>query len=170
MGARGGTGRLGLSASLAVALSVALLSGCREPTEIIVIVDTDLVLFNDFDNIQFQLPAQFGSGSFPVGTSTILPATMGFVPGEGGRSIFDVTVTANKNVLQPAPPVVTRRVSNIPFVSGEMRAVFVSLLRQCMCEGTSCPHALDDECRDVTQPVLADFDEDNLPRLQARAP
>jgi hypothetical protein len=160
--------------STAVALALALMAvgGCMDdPTEVVVIVDTDLTLGTDFDMIQFRLSGQFGvgPGSFPVGTSRTLPATMGFVPAEGGRQVFDVTVSANKeNFNLESTELVRRRVSNVPFVSGQMRALFVTLLRQCLCDGTACP--VDAPCRDVTQPVLTEFDEDNLPRLTAKAP
>lgn len=152
--------------------ALALVGGCREPTEVVVVVDTDLTQFVDFDVIRFSLSNGFGGGLSEVGTSTTLPATMGFVPTEGGRQVFDIMVAASKNDgFNSRPlPVVSRRVSNIPFVEGEMRTLFVSLLRHCACDGTSCPNALDDECRDVTAPTLTDFDEDNLPRLQAQAP
>lgn len=152
--------------------ALALVGGCREPTEIVVVVDTDLTQFVDFDVIRFSLSNGFGGGFNDVGTSTTLPATIGFIPTEGGRQVFDIMVAASKNDdfgVRP-PPIASRRVSNIPFVSGEMRALFVPLTRHCACEGTSCPNALDDECRDITAPKLTDFDEDDLPRLQVPAP
>jgi hypothetical protein len=60
--------------------------------------------------------------------------------------------------------VVTKRVSGISFVSGEMRVVFVPLLRSCACVGTNCPTG--PECLNINDPVLEPFDEDNLPRLR----
>lgn len=151
---------------------LALLGGCREPTEVVVVVDTDLTQFVDFDVIRFSLASGFGGGLNEVGTSTVLPATLGLVPLEDGRQVFGIMLAASKSdgFNGRPPPVVSRRVSNIAFVSGEMRTLFVSLLKHCVCEGTSCPNALDDECRDVTSPTLTAFDEDDLPRLQVEAP
>lgn len=152
--------------------ALAVLGGCREPTEVVVVVDTDLTQFVDFDIIGINLLSAFGGGASDMATSRTLPATLGFVPSEGGRQVFAITVSAevNADINARQPPIVSRRVSNIPFVEGEMRTLFVSLLRHCVCQGTSCPNALDDECRDVTAPTLTDFDEDNLPRLQVEAP
>lgn len=166
------SGRAARATAVAVAgvVSLLLAGGCREPTEIIVIADTDMTPFVDFDNIQFHIQNQFFGPTGEDGvTSRTLPATLGIVAAEGGRPVFDLTLTVNtSDPRQPA--LVTRRVSNIPFVEGEMRAVFVPLLRQCQCDGTACAHALDDECRDITAPVLTDFDDENLPRLRAQAP
>lgn len=152
-------------------LAAALLGGCREPTEVVVVVDTDLQQFVDFDSITFSLVSTFGGPAGQVGTSRTLPATLGLVPADGGRQTFDLTVSAMRDPFNfQDPPVASRRVSNITFVSGEMRTLFVSLLRKCACEGTSCPNALDPDCRDVTKPKLTAFDEDNLPRLEAQVP
>jgi hypothetical protein len=150
-----------------LALALLMLGGCRQPTEVVVVADTDLEQFVEFDYIEFQLTNQFGPGSFSVGRSTTLPATIGMVPADNGRPSFDVIVTVNKNSFDQRPlPLITRRVSNIPFASHELRSVFVPLLRDCMCNGTSCPNALEPACADIDKPVLTDFDEDDIPRLQ----
>jgi hypothetical protein len=152
-------------------LAAASLAGCREPTEVVVVVDTDLQQFVDFDSITFSLVSTFGGQAGQVASGRTIPATLGLVPAEDGRQTFDLTVSAVRDTFMfQEPPVVSRRVSNVTFVSGEMRTLFVTLLRFCKCEGTSCPNALEDDCRDVTNPVLTEFDEDNLPRLQAQAP
>jgi hypothetical protein len=159
-------GKTGRGCVALAALAVLLLGGCREPTEIVVVADTDMLINFDFDTINFEFPDQFGGGVFPIGTSTTLPATMGFLPQENGRPQFDVILRAVKGGgFQPPVPVVTRRVSNIPFVSGEIRAVFVKLLQYCRCEGTTCAHALEPDCKDITKPELLSFDEDNIPHI-----
>jgi hypothetical protein len=167
-GARLTRGEVGRGCVGLAGLALLLLGGClQDPTEIVVVADTDMTIFVDFDAIQFELPDQFGGGGiFPVGSTTVLPATMGFLPQENGRQKFDVIVRAVRNdTFQGRIPVVTRRVSNIPFVSGEIRAVFMKILDYCRCQGTTCAHALEPECIDITKPELLAFDEDNIPHL-----
>jgi hypothetical protein len=73
-----------------------------------------------------------------------------------------VVVTFAGNMGQPF---LQRKVSNIRFVPDQVRALFIPILKACACNGTNCPHALDDGCRDITAPVLTSFDENNLPRV-----
>lgn len=157
----------------ALALST-LLGGClKDPTEIVIVADSDLTPFVDFDVIEFigfpHFPDSFGRGTSTTGnqwaTATKLPATLGIVPQEFAAQNFDVMVTASRgfDVNGQRMHLVTRRVSNISFVPDQQRAVFITLLRECKCTGTNCPN--DDVCKDVTAPVLLPFDEENIPHL-----
>jgi hypothetical protein len=155
-----------------VAIAAAVLAGgCHDPTEIVVVVDSDLRIGVDFDRVDFMLftanPNRFPPGAgLHVADGYVLPATLGLVPQQGGAQVFDIMVSA-RHGLGPFGPentaVVTRRVSNIPFIPDERRAVFITLLRQCMCEGTNCD--ISPPCNDITAPVLTEFDEDNVPHL-----
>jgi len=149
---------------LAVALAgTGLLGGClHDPTEIVVVVDTDLKIGSDFEIIQFQI---FGRQSVPnfVPESTTLPATLGLVPQASGPSQFDVMAVAVKLDTIGRTPVVQRRVSNIQFVPNEMRAVFIPLLRQCMCLRPNCD--TNPPCNDIVTPTLTAFDQDHIPHL-----
>jgi hypothetical protein len=169
-----------LGALVVVASGLAALAGCLpDPTEVVVVVDTDLTQFVDYDVIDIQLTPRNSAGfQCATGSPSTLPITLGVIPQGGGA--FKVTASALKGSpcmqqFGPAPfgqqtvSVVTRMVSNVPFVADERRALFITLLRQCMCQGTTCAHALEPECRDVTAPVLTDFDEDNIPHLPASA-
>ena len=161
---RRSTNPIGSNVRLAVgALALAFLGGCLDdPTEVIIVADTDLTSA-EFGGIEFGLPISFDPvHSFATSWSTQLPATMGYIPQSGGPTRFDVIVQAKRSL--GGEPVVTKRVSNIPFISGEMRVVFVPLLRSCACQGTNCPSA--PECLNVVDPVLTSFDEDHLPRLR----
>ncbi|HVR02366.1 MAG TPA: hypothetical protein VMT47_09560, partial [Polyangia bacterium] len=89
------------------------------------------------------------------------PSTLGVTP-SAGTTAFEVAVVLAGNMGQPF---LQRKVSNIRFVPDQIRALFIPLLKACACNGTNCPHALDDGCRDITAPVLTSFDESNLPRL-----
>jgi hypothetical protein len=157
--------------------------GCHRPTEIVVVVDTDLTLGTDFDLIQFG----FSNTAFQseAATATQLPATLGVVPpnantpaprfpGQDGTLALTVSaahaggggapVSMHGVPIQNAA-VVTRGVSGLRFVNGEERMLFVPLYRRCMCQGTMCPNLTDADCKDITMPVLSDFDQDHLPRI-----
>jgi hypothetical protein len=143
----------------------ALLGGClHDPTEIVVVVDTDLKLGIEFDTIQFMLFGNAPAG-IPIAQSTTLPATLGVVPQASGAQQFDVMAVASQgfDTSGMSKPVVQRRVSNIRFVPNEIRSVFIPLLRQCMCQGTNCD--TNPPCNDIVTPTLAAFDENNIPHL-----
>ena len=163
-----------------VSLATVALAGCfADPTEVVVVVDTDAKPLTDFGTIQFN----FSSGGQASGSATTLPATVGVRP-EGPSAEFDVLVTLNVGVNNFVPgnpmvgaplPFAARKASNVRFVDGEMRVLFLPILRACACvdasgmPSTNCPHALDPDCADLTDPNLAEFDDDNVPRLPASA-
>jgi hypothetical protein len=189
-GGRGRT-RTRLLAAL-VAVAAAPTAGCfPDATEVVVVVDTDLAL-GEFGSIGLSI-ANGSNSSFSQTATFIsgqmqLPATIGVVPSNG---VADFTVTA---VLWPPGvfdggsgpqrppafpgmgtpagpiPLVTRKASHARFVSGEQRVLFLPLQRVCLCAGTSCPHALDVECRELMSPTLPSFDPDHLPRIAPAAP
>jgi hypothetical protein len=157
-------------------LATAALAGCfADPTEVVVVVDTDAKPLTDFGTIEFN----FSSGGQASGSATTLPATVGVRP-EGPSAEFDVLVTLNVGVNNFVPnnpigqaslPFAARKASSVRFVDGEMRVLFIPILRACACvdasgmPSTNCPHALDTDCADLTDPNMAEFDEDNIPRI-----
>ena len=154
-------------------LFAASLSGCfDDPTEIVIAVDTDAIPMQDFSQIQFML----SQGQQSFADSSTLPATLG-VTRSGPTTEFDVTVTLNTGSpfgQGTVTPFVTRKASHVKFAPDQMKVLFLPLFRACACivdsmPSTTCAHALDPECRDITVPVLSDFDEDNIPRLPASA-
>src|SRR5262245_30638743 len=122
------------------ALALSLLGGCfSDPTEVVVVADTDMTPVVDFEGIEFRLESPFSQGAIEaISFSRELPATMGYVPRDGGPTQFDVTVRALRGEFDQQA-IVTRRASGIRFVSGEMRVLLVTLLRACMCQQTNCP-------------------------------
>jgi hypothetical protein len=157
-------------------LAAAAFSGCfADPTEVVVVVDTDAKPLTDFGTIQFN----FSSGEQAFGSATALPATVGVRP-QGFSTDFDVLVNLNvgMNNFPPGDPMgqtplpfAARKASNVRFVDGEMRVLFIPMLRACACvdasgmPSTNCLHALDPECADLLDPSTAELDEDNIPRL-----
>ncbi|HEY2731805.1 MAG TPA: hypothetical protein VGK52_17805 [Polyangia bacterium] len=147
------------------ALLTAVSAGCfADPTEVVIVVDTDAVAFADFQQINYQLGRGFSPGfeNGAFANALPMPSTVGVTPSGPGTTTFEVVVIFTGNTGQPF---LQRKVSNIPFVPDQMRALFIPMLKGCACNGTNCPHALDDGCRDITAPVLTSFDESNLPRL-----
>jgi hypothetical protein len=168
--------KLGAFARLA-ALAALALTGCfSDPTEVVVVVDTDAT-FRDFVQMQLSTTPGFARGGDMQSTQilayaspTPLPVTLGLTPGAGRTpSTFDVIVdliTANGAVGSGDIPFLHRRVSNINFVPDQMMTLFIPMLSICSSNGTTAfPHALDDDCRDITAPVLTKFDDDNIPHL-----
>ncbi len=180
--------RRGLVGAALVALASATLAGCfPDATEVVVVVDTDLKP-REFGALTFSVASGnfngAGGGSFDP-TATALPATVGVVPGDDVPT-FDITVTMwppgvmsagpNFSPTGPAPPGATlpgstatsltsRKASHVRFVAGAQQTLFLPITRQCLCNGTSCPHALDPECKELIAPALTGFDSSHLPRI-----
>jgi hypothetical protein len=172
---------------LLAALAATAFSGCfADPTEIVVVMDTDAKAPTDFAQVQFAFSSAnviFPDGSqrsnmigFASADGSSLPVTVGVVP--AGENAFDVSVTLATNAvsfdpMNPALPFATRTVSDVRFVTNQMRTLFIPIPKICACvtadgtPSTNCPHALDPECSDLTSPKLTDFDADHLPRLAA---
>jgi hypothetical protein len=171
---------------LLVALAAPVLAGCfDDPTEVVVVLDTDAKVGRDFANVQLCFS---NASSDANADGRTWPVTVG-VRKQGTSSMFTVLVKLNTtpapgqcdNRFMPPgtvttpPPFDTRTAKDVQFVDGEMRTLFLPLLKACACVDaagmptTSCPHALDPGCEDLTSPKLGDFDENNLPHLPASA-
>jgi hypothetical protein len=173
------------AALVGVALAAAPLAGCfPDTTEVVVVVDTDMQR-SEFGSLTFSVV----SGNFNVGagsgtfdpTSTALPATMGVVPA-GSSTSFDVTVTmwppgvgvggtfpqGPPGAMLPTTtlPLMSRKASHVRFVAGSQQMLSLPITRQCLCNGTSCPHALEPECRELISPGLTAFDSSHIPRIR----
>jgi hypothetical protein len=185
-------GGLGAAALVVgAALGAAPLAGCfADATEVVVVVDTDM-LRSEFGSLGFTVVSTSTNSGAPMAAfnamTTALPATMGVVP-VGPSPDFDVTVTMwPPGVVQGGPfgggpfpgggvvpgspmPLMSRKASHVRFVTGEQRTLFLPIARACLCEGTSCPHALEPACRELISPVLTGFASSGLPRFMAATP
>lgn len=173
-----------------VALASAPLAACfPDTTEVVVVVDTDMMP-SEFGSFTFSVASGnfngAGGGSFDP-TTTALPATLGVVPGDASPT-FDVTVTMwppgvgpsgpSFPSSMPAPPGATfpgttvtmpltsRKASHVRFAAGAQRLLLLPITRQCLCNGTSCPHALDPECKELIAPAMTGFDASHIPRIR----
>ncbi|HVU50261.1 MAG TPA: hypothetical protein VHL80_06225 [Polyangia bacterium] len=168
-----------------IALATPALEGCfDDPTEVVVVIDTDAKLGRDYQNVAIC----FSTGAESDATGTTWPVTVG-VRKMGTTPTFTVLVSlsttsspggCNSNLRPPgtfgtAPAFDTRSAKDVEFVDGEMRSLFLPLFKACACVDangmptTNCQHALDPDCQDLSNPKLGDFDEDNLPHLPASA-
>jgi hypothetical protein len=171
---------------LFVALMTGALTGCfADPTEVVVVVDTDAKVGRDFAEVQLC----FSSGEESRADGLSWPVTVGARLEGSFTTMFTVQVRLNTTngsapcnsrgpmfpMVQTPPPFDTRTAMDVRFVNGEMRALFLPMLKACACIDasgmpiTNCSHALDPDCRDLSNPQLAEFDEDNLPHLPASA-
>lgn len=151
---------------LTLAAGALLALGCHAPvTEIVVVVDSDLVAPGEVNRLELEIDPPVGSfmrDAFDLHAGSF-PATVGLVPGDAaGYGPFDVTVSLSLNGTRT---LVTRKASGVRFVRGAVRMLFLPLPRSCECQGTSCPNALTPACADVTGPTLAAFDPAHLPRV-----
>jgi hypothetical protein len=170
--------------ALFVAGSVAL-GGCfADPTEVVVVVDTDAQPLQDFEQVEFVFSQGIDSPG-PSWNGNTMPVTLGVRPSHSGQT-FDVLVRLDaRNVpshfdpnnpsspQSPLPPFAVRKASEVHFVDGEMRTLFLPIRKACACLDASgmpshvCANALEPECADLRNPPLGELDEDDLPRLPA---
>jgi len=177
MGPRRRHTRIGARRVLLAVLLAAPLGGCfADPTEIVIVVDTDATPMKDFKQIMFN----FSDGFFAFADASALPATLGVRPGNQSLT-FDVAVTLNTTMSfnqmnrgldgSPLPTLATRKASEVRFVPNEMRVLFLPIPKLCSCADasgmpiTSCANALEPACVDLRAPPLSELDEDNIPRL-----
>jgi hypothetical protein len=159
-------------ALLATALLAAV--GCHDAvTEIVLVIDTDLSVPSEVDLLVLELdtPAGVVRSRYELGgasaAATKFPATVGLVPGDaGGYGPFGITASLLHTTPDGAGIIVVHRtVAGLRFVRGSTRVLFLSLLRACDCQGTTCPNALDPACSDLDNPTLTPFDPVHLPRV-----
>jgi hypothetical protein len=142
-------------------LALASIDACT-PTEVVVVTDTDAIVGQDFDGVQFQLL----QGSRADADANRLPATWGLTP-EGSATEFDVTVFLNRTSSGKSDTnaFAKRTATHVRFVDGALKVLFIPVFKSCGCVGTNCPNPVPKECRDMVAPALPDFDEDNIPHL-----
>jgi hypothetical protein len=172
-----------------LALATSALAGCfADPTEVVVVLDTDAKLGRDYNSVQLC----FNPGGESDADGTTWPVTVG-VRKMDATPTFTVLVKLNTTLNTFAPggcdsnpmlpgrtqttanPFIVRTAKDVQFVDGQMRALFLPLRTMCACVDaagmpiTGCANALEPECADLSNPPLSDFDEDNLPHLPASA-
>jgi hypothetical protein len=179
-------GRGLVSGTLWLALATLGLAGCfDDPTEVVVVLDTDAKVGRDFNDVQLCV----NPGGEAHADGRTWPVTLG-VRKMDATPTFTVLVKLNTTFAPSScdnpgsfpgkstggpNPFDVRTAKDVQFVDGEMRALFLPLLKSCACVDaagmpiTGCANALEPDCVDLSNPRLSDFDEDNLPHLPASA-
>jgi hypothetical protein len=149
-------------------LLASVVAGCRPSiTEVVVVLQSDLVVPADADAIQVAMDAgpaapmigQRGAAAIMNGLTAGFPLAIGFTSG-GMTPNFSLVVQLQLQSRAGGPPsiVVSRTISDIRFVDEKTMMVVVPLLRACACDGTSCPSAGDPACDAIRTPTLQPFD------------
>jgi hypothetical protein len=175
--------RLRATTILLAGFAATALTGCfADPTEVVVVVDTDAKPGTDFAQIELTVTSGATQGFTQTqqafSFNEQLPVTLGVKRG-GPSETFDVLVTLNTttSVFQPAmtslPAFATRKAANVAFVKDQLSVLFIPVFRACACVDasgmpiTSCPNALQPQCHDLVAPKLGEFDDGNVPHLTA---
>jgi len=151
---------------LAPALLLLAVAGCHDPvTEVVLVLESDLVLPNDADTLQVATiagPSAPAVNDFNVFTTqaslfgVAFPLSIGF--SSGGTQSFSLTVQLLRAAAGTQTIVVSRSITNIRFVAQETMMLVVPLFRACACQGTSCPNPGDPDCDNLASPALEPFD------------
>ena len=147
-----------------LAIGAALLpaAGCEDDiTEVLLIVNSDLRPFLDFETVAFS--AQAGVGTPPQFTNCLSPTPIGAFPvsmafvSQGSTSAFSVKVQLARMFSQEM--VASRTITGIRFVPEELRMLSVDLKAVCKCQGTSCPNpGTNPDCDSIENPATIPFD------------
>jgi len=125
---------LGLAARALLVALAALVggTGCSKPTEIILVVDTNLAI-DDIDDVKLDITGtETKDIDVPIGRAAAsFPLTLGLLP-SGTTSSVEVSVVA---YLQGAP--VVSRMAQTNFVENEQKILPLLLLDDCV--GLTCP-------------------------------
>jgi hypothetical protein len=149
-------------------LLLAVLAGCKDLTQVVVVLQSDLVVPTETDGIQTVVgggPSPTDTGGFPSGIFGAGPLTTGFPLSFGVNSVgmsssfsFNVQLMKGFNSGQPTLIVVHRTVTDVRFVDDQTMMLVVPLMRVCACQGTSCPAPGNPACDAIDQPALQPFD------------
>lgn len=156
--------RTGLALTGALLLSLAL-AGCRdELTQVVLVVQSDLVIPTQVDGMDisavegpFEPPVnRFFSGS---GFLPQFPLSIGFQSG-GATHSFSVVVRLFVGVNQSttAQLVMSRAAIDVRFVDEKTMMLVFPMRSSCACDGTTCPSVGNPECDNMDNPELLPFD------------
>jgi hypothetical protein len=150
---------------------LAALAGCggSQPTEVIVVLQSDLTIPTETDGLEIAVGAgpiaPLPSGSPSINEGTLLtgdfPVSLAFTPG-GTTTSFSLTAQLLHNLsganADPSSLVVSRTITDVPFFPHQEMMLVVPMLRACACHGTSCPGPGNPDCDDIARPTLQKFD------------
>src|SRR5512147_1587467 len=108
-------------------LAVTALSGCRDRTEIVLVVDTDLTVPEELDRVDVVVrgPSSYMTSGTDLWDAATLPLTLGI---EAENHASSVSITAIGSVSHAE---LVRNGVRTEFVEGEIRTLTLLLLRSC---------------------------------------
>jgi hypothetical protein len=140
---------------------VALLAGCHDPlTEVLLVVTSDLTAAKEVDSASISAVQGFSvtAGNGPNFQVPVVqfPISMGVQAFE--TEVFSSTIRFFR-FATPNGVVMSRNVTGVRLVRGELRMLVVPMKRACMCQGTSCPlPGTNPDCDDLQSPQTLPFD------------
>lgn len=150
-----------------VAIVAALIAGgaveaCHIPTEIILVIDTNLTNY-DVDQVSIAITgSQTKTIEISVAAAPPFPWALGLEPG-GGAGAVEVSVAAS---LQGSP--VLQKTAQTDFVDGEERMLRMLLLDACV--GVSCPGTTSPQTCNAGACVSAEVSGTSLPAWTGSVP
>ncbi len=135
-----------------------------------VVLESDLAVPSDVDALSVQVVAGPDAPS-PAGSFTgtffyaflldDFPTAVHFYPVDTTAN-FSVTMQLQQGLTTGLPPtiVLSRTVRDIRFSREHTMMLVLPMLRECACDGTSCPPVGTPDCDDIAQPTLEHYDPD----------
>jgi hypothetical protein len=148
----------------------AVSSGCSDPppTDVVVVLQSDLSVPSDTDGVQFGVVAGSfapdANGTQGINAAAVLskefPVSVAFSAGR--TTSFSMTVEILRGLADGtvmASIVVRRTITDIRFSAQRTMMLVLPMLSRCACQGTTCPTPGDPDCDNVVQPALQSFDD-----------
>jgi len=155
------------------------LAGCHDdPTEVALVIESDLIIPSDIDGLDVTATSGAFAPSVPsffVGSGPLVdlfPLSIGFIS-YGSTDTFSFVVRLFHGVFQTSPPtlVISRTVTNVHFVDQRTMMLVLELPRACACTGSTCPTPdADPQCANIESPTLLPFDPLVAPPSTRMAP
>lgn len=137
---------------------IAVLAACSRPTELVVIVDSDLAVPGELDQVRVTVTGPAGMSESAEqaldGTGPELPLTLGVVP--AGEALGPIDVVADGML---SGSIVVTRSARTTLIAGESLALYLFLARAC--RGVMCP---DGETCTENGCATVEIDPADLPR------
>ncbi|HEY7376599.1 MAG TPA: hypothetical protein VIF57_30850 [Polyangia bacterium] len=174
------TPRRARAATVAAALLVAVsLAGCHDdPTEVVLVIESDLIIPGDIDGLDVTATSGPFAPSVPsvfVGSGGLLgrfPQSIGFIS-YGGTATFSFVLRLFHGLFQTQQPtlIMSRAVTDVRFVDQRTLMLVLQMPSACACMGSTCPTPESDpRCANIQTPALVPFDPLVAPPSSMMAP
>jgi hypothetical protein len=138
------------------------------PTEVVVVMQSDLSVPIDTDGVQFSViggpfapdPTSRGANTTATVLTDDFPVSVRVIDDRSASS-FSATAQLLKGLRDGTVVpsiVVSRTITDVPFSAQQTMMLVLPMPRRCACQGSTCPTPGDPECDNVAQPTLQPFD------------